>query len=247
MLSGSLAGTIIFGVAASLYFHTRAEMAQARARLQDEELRRVENEQRLTAAELKLLQAQIEPHFLFNTLSNVLQLVDANPPGAKRMLLNLTSYLRASLQRTRSGATTLGEELDLVNAYCEIQAVRMGPRLTFRVECPAALRGVALPPLLLQPLVENAVRHGLEPQPAGGDVCVRIAQAGDILHLEVIDTGLGLKAGSAPGIGLANVHDRVRAISHGRGTMVTKPNSPSGMCVHIELPLSAAPLAAGRP
>jgi signal transduction histidine kinase len=239
-LAGALAGALVFGVIVSYYFHSRAAVAEGRARLRDEMLRRLEDEQRLTEAELKLLQAQIEPHFLFNTLSNVLQLVDADPQGAKRMLMNLTSYLRASLRRTRAGATTLGEELDLVRAYLEIQAVRMGARLAYRIDCPPELRELELPPLLLQPLVENSVRHGLESRPGGGEVLVQGRREGDALLLEVKDTGLGLASECPAGVGLTNVRARIRAVSHGRGSMVIHPNTPHGLSVSIALPLSEA-------
>jgi signal transduction histidine kinase len=237
VLAPPLAGALVFGTVIAYYFHMRAQVAEGRAQLREEMLRRLEHQQQLTEAELKLLQAQIEPHFLFNTLSNVLQLINANPGGAKRMLVNLTRYLRASLQRTRAGATTLGEELDLVRAYLEIQAERMGTRLAYRIECPADLGGLSLPPLLLQPLVENAVRHGLEAKPGGGEVRIRAAREGDALLLEVLDTGPGLAPESRPGVGLTNVRSRVRAISQGRGRVVMKPNTPQGLCVLLSLPL----------
>jgi signal transduction histidine kinase len=234
-----LAGALVFGTVLAYYFHARAQVAEGRARLREETLQRVEQQQQLTEAELKLLQAQIEPHFLFNTLSNVLQLIDANPRGAKRMLVNLTRYLRASLHRTRAGATTLGEELELVRVYLEIQSERMGARLAYRIECPAELGDLSLPPLLLQPLVENAVRHGLEAKPGGGEVRIRAALEQDVLLLEVRDTGPGLAPESRPGVGLANVRSRVRAVSQGRGRMVMRQNAPQGLCVCVTLPLPA--------
>jgi sensor histidine kinase YesM len=155
--------------------------------------------------------------------------------------MNLTRYLRASLQRTRAGATTLGEELDLVRAYLEIQAQRMGARLAYRLECPEELGSLPLPPLLLQPLVENALRHGIEANPTGGEVWVRGAREEDALVLEVLDTGPGIAAGSRAGVGLANVRARLRAISQGRGSMVIKPNAPHGLCVRLSLPLPRPP------
>jgi len=240
-LGPPLAGALLFGAIMAYYFHARAVVAEGRARLRDEVLQRLENEQRLTEAELKLLQAQIEPHFLFNTLSNILQLIDADPPSAKRMLVNLTSYLRASLHRTRAGPTTVGEELSLVRAYLEIQGARMGARLSYRIDCPSELSGLPLPPLLLQPLVENAVRHGLEAVPGGGEVLVRAERQGGALVFQVQDTGAGLAPGSPSGIGLANVRARVRAVSQGRGSMVIHPNAPQGLSVRITLPLSPCP------
>ena len=125
----TIASVLVLGGSVTYFFYSRARLAIADARHKAHELEREEGAPRVAEAELKLLQAQIEPHFLFNTLSNVLSLIDADPARAKRMLLNLTSYLRGSLRRTRAEAVTVGEELDLVRAYLEIQAVRMGARL----------------------------------------------------------------------------------------------------------------------
>ena len=236
----SLMVSITLGVVVSYYFRSRAALAEGQAHLQDERARRAEDARRLTEAELKLLQAQIEPHFLFNTLSNILQLVDADPRGAKQMLLNLTSYLRGALRRTRAGDTSLGEELDLLRAYLEIQTVRMGDRLRWSIDCPSELRGLPLPPLLLQPLVENSVRHGLEPSADGGEIRIAAERREGKLVLEVRDTGLGMASGSKAGVGLANVRARVETISGGRGTLVIQPNSPRGLRIRIELPWPAA-------
>jgi len=236
-----LTGTtiLVFGTAMTYFFVSRGLLAAERARLQRELLAHEESARRLAEAELKLLQAQIEPHFLFNTLSNVLGLVDSDPPRAKRMLRNLTGYLRGSLRRTRAGATTLGEELDLVHAYLEIQAVRMGDRLVFGLSCPEELRGLPLPPLLVQPLVENALRHGLEPKPGGGGVWVSAARQDGALVLEVRDDGLGLDPHQPAGVGLTNVRERVRAVSGGRGALSLHPMGTGGLAVRITLPLDA--------
>ncbi len=236
-------GGLVFGAAVSFYFHATDRIRDGEARLRQELLERVLGEQRLTEANLKLLQAQIEPHFLFNTLSNVLHLIDEKPADARRMLENLTAYLRASLRRTRAGPTTLGEELELVRAYLEIQAVRLGDRLRWDIQAAPELRHLELPPLLLQPLVENAVRHGLEPKREGGSVSVRASSQDGRLRLEVIDTGLGLSETSPPGVGLANVRARVSSVSGGRGELVLRPNRPAGLSVSIALPLAAAAAA----
>jgi signal transduction histidine kinase len=236
---------VVFGVAMSYYFDSRVNLAKRDAQLKEEARAREEGARRLAEAELKLLQAQIEPHFLFNTLSNVLQLVDSDPPRAKRMLLNLTGYLRGSLRRTRAGPVTLGEELDLVRAYLEIQAVRMGGRLAWQLSCPDEVRDVTLPPLLLQPLVENAVKHGLEPKPAGGAVTVTAAREGEDLILEVRDDGLGLDPHRPAGVGLTNVRQRISALSKGRGSLSLRPLPEGGLSARIVLPLAPAPAAEG--
>ncbi|HYD41167.1 MAG TPA: histidine kinase [Anaeromyxobacter sp.] len=235
-----LAAAVVFSLLVTLGFLSWGRMQADRATVREEQLRRASAGRALAEAELKLLQAQIEPHFLFNTLAHVIQLVDGDPARAKRMLLNLTSYLRGSLRRTRSGATTLGEELDLVRAYLEIQAVRMGERLRFTLECPAALRDHPLSPLLLQPIVENALRHGLEPKPDGGSIAVTAGREGGALVLEVRDDGVGIDPHRPPGVGLANVRERVRAISGGAGGVTLRPVEPSGLCVRIALPWDAA-------
>ncbi len=240
LFASILGGALIFGAAISYYFHAAERISAGEARLREELLERVLGEQRLTQANLKLLQAQIEPHFLFNTLSNVLHLIDEQPAQARRMLENLTAYLRASLKRTREGPTTLDEELELVRAYLEIQAVRLGDRLRWEIEAAPELRHLLLPPLLLQPLVENAVRHGLEPKPGGGAISVRARRQGDRLLLEVADTGLGMKPTSPPGVGLSNVRSRIGQVSGGRGELTLRPNTPEGLCVSIALPLDAA-------
>lgn len=239
-LGGMLGGGLLFGTAISWYFHSAERLADSEARLREELLERATSEQRLTEANLKLLQAQIEPHFLFNTLSNVLHLVDEKPADARRMLENLTAYLRASLQRTRAGPTTLGEELELVRAYLEIQSVRLGERLRWEIQAAPELRHLELPPLLLQPLVENAVRHGLEPKPGGGAITVRAEVEGERLRLEVADTGLGMAETSPPGVGLVNVRSRVRQLGGGRGELTLRPNRPQGLAVTITFPLGAA-------
>jgi signal transduction histidine kinase len=241
LFASMLGGALIFGGGVSYYFHAAGRISASEAQLRDELLERALGEQRLTESNLKLLQAQIEPHFLFNTLSNVLHLMDEKPADARRMLENLTAYLRASLQRTRAGPTTLGEELELVRAYLEIQEVRLGERLRWDIQAAPELRHLELSPLLLQPLVENAVRHGLEPKPAGGAVSVRATREGDRLLLQVADTGLGMSETSPPGVGLANVRARVSQCSGGRGELTLRPNRPEGLCVSIALPLPDAP------
>jgi hypothetical protein len=241
LLTATLAIALTFGVAMSYYFRSRAALAENEARLHDERARQAEDAQRLTEAELRLLQAQVEPHFLFNTLSNILQLIDTSPQGAKRMLLDLTTYLRRVLRRVRAGPTSLGEELELLRAYLDIQAVRMGDRLAYALDCPPELRDVPLPPLLLQPAVESAMRHGLEPSTTGGRIEVRAARDSDRLVLEVLDTGMDLVDADAWAADLAGVRARVGAVSHGQGTFAISPNTPRGTRVRIELPWPVSP------
>jgi len=178
-------------------------------------------------AQLRLLQGQMEPHFLFNTLANVICMIDTDAAGAKHTLETLTDYLRASLGSLRRGDSTLGAELDLAGRYLQLMQARMGDRLRFEIEADDAARQAALMPLVLQPLIENAVKHGLEPRVDGGTVrvkAVRVAVGGaDALQVCVEDDGAGLAAAAARprrrvaggadgnGIALANLRERLRA------------------------------------
>ena len=157
----------------------------------------IQAERRATEAQLQLLQAQIEPHFLFNTLANVLSLIEHDAPRAKLMLESFTDYLRASLGELRREHSSVGAELDMASAYLQLLQLRMDERLRFRIEASEAARRVVVPPLLLQPLIENAIQHGLEPKVEGGEVVVRASVEGDRLRLVVEDNGLGLPAAGA--------------------------------------------------
>ncbi len=236
LLPGSLVGSLIFGVAISYFFYSRVTIAEKEAALQQSALDAAEAERRRAEAELKALQAQIEPHFLFNTLSNVAGLIDSDPATAKRMLTSFTAYLRSSLDRTRAGGGTVGEELAMVRRYLEIMAIRMGDRLRWTIDLPDELAGAALPPLTLQPFVENALQHGLGPLPEGGEI--RIAarrEAGDIV-IDVIDTGVGLDTVAPPGVGIANVRARLAAIHGPRADVALAPVAPHGVRVTVRVP-----------
>jgi hypothetical protein len=152
-----------------------------------------------TEARLNLLQGQIEPHFLFNTLANVQSLIDQDAPRAKQMLEAFTDYLRVSLGQMRSGSSTLGVELEMAESYLQLLQIRMGERLRFSIEASAEARKAALPPLLLQPLIENAIHHGLEPKVEGGRIVIQARVEQGRLQIRVDDDGLGLDAPKRPG------------------------------------------------
>ena len=199
-----------------------------RATLETERREAAEARQAETAARLALLQAQIEPHFLFNTLANVQSLIERDPARASTMLDSLNRYLRASLRRTRDATSTLGEELELVDALLKIASIRLGERLSYAIDVPADLHALPFSPLLLQPLVENALLHGIEPSIDGGVIVIRGRMRGDCLELNVIDTGVGLGNGNSRlhgGVGLANVAARIRTLHGERGRVSVETNA----------------------
>jgi sensor histidine kinase YesM len=227
---------ILFGTMITYFFFSRERISQTEAQLQEEKIKRLTLEKRTLETHLKLLQAQIEPHFLFNTLSNILSLVESDPVRGKAMLEDLTRYLRSSLSRTRDRMTTLGQELDLVRAYLDIYKVRMGERLSYTFAVPERLREVPFPPMLVQPLVENAVKHGLERKVEGGEILVRVEEDTACHRLIVADTGCGLLKDSVTGVGLANVRERLEALYDGKGKLILEDNQPSGLKVTLEIP-----------
>lgn len=198
----------------------------------------------LSEAKLSLLHAQVEPHFLYNTLASAQQLTRSDPERADAMLGHLISYLRRSLPRNLDGQSTLGEELERANAYLEILKIRMGPRLSTQIDVPEALHAVVFPSMMLQTLVENAIKHGLEAKPGGGTVWIRAARSGDEVSVTVADDGRGFNAeSSGTGIGLKNVRERLR-LAHGDAARFTiAANFPHGVAATITLPADTAKAA----
>jgi LytS/YehU family sensor histidine kinase len=197
---------------------------------------KAESEKREIEAHLKLLQAQIEPHFLFNTLANVSSLIDSDPATAKRLLERLNDWLRIALARARSDGATLGDELDMLENYLQILKVRFGERLRWRIEVPQDARKSAFPPMLLQPLVENAVRHGIEPKIGGGEVGICAGIRGASLRIEVSDTGVGFTNSDGRGTGLSNIRARLGALFGEAGRLAVEARHEGGVTVTLELP-----------
>ena len=211
----------------------------ARARLARAERDALARDKALAEAELRVLQAQMEPHFLFNTLANVVSLIHTHPDRAARLLERLTSLLRASLSRTRRADGTLADELAVVRAYLDIQAERMAGRMTYRVDVDPGLESVRMPPLLLQPLVENAVLHGIEPSAAGGHVAVRAERSGRAVRIAVVDDGLGIDSDTAGhGVGIANVRERLRAAFGERGRLGLSETPGGGVSADLRIPVT---------
>ena len=232
-----------------------ARRVAEKRRLETSAARQSATEKELTVAKLSLLHAQVEPHFLYNTLASAQLLTRSDPALADTMLGNLITYLRHSLPRTGEAMSTLGVELERARAYLDILAIRMGARLRFQVDVPAHLHGVPFPPMMLQTLVENAIKHGLEPQSGGGTVWILAregsAPAGDApaLSVTVADDGRGFTEGAAAmscgtGIGLANVRERLRLAYGERAAFRIVANFPAGVAATITVPLQAMERAA---
>lgn len=206
----------------------RLEAEQRALLLREERLKRL-----LTEAELKALRTQVDPHFLFNTLNTIAELISSNPQQAERMTERLAECFRYALAKHSRDLSTLDEELDFARQYLEIEQVRFGDRLRVRLSRGDAMGSEAVPSLLLQPLLENAIRHGLAPVREGGCVSVHAHREGERLHLSIEDDGVGLRADSRSGIGLQNVQERLRTLyaqaaefliggrPEGRGTRIT--------------------------
>lgn len=231
------------GLFVSLFFLIKFREARAEAALLKAQAAQHLISKQVVETELKLMQAQVEPHFLFNTLASVQYLIETSPPEAARLLGHLLAYLRAALPQLRTTSTALGKEIEMAEAYLNILKMRMGSRLEFEVDVPEALRGAAFPPGLLISIVENAVEHGLQAQAQGGTVAIAAKRIDDRLQVTVTDTGAGVTSGttksSGRGIGLANVRERLAALYGARGRFALENALPHGARAVIEIPAEA--------
>jgi signal transduction histidine kinase len=200
-------------------------------------LERSQLERQAIEARMRLLQAQVEPHFLFNTLANVRELVVSGSPQAAAVLENLITYLRAAVPRLPADGAILSEEFDLVRAYLEIMRMRMPDRLTYDLALPSELGEVPCPPMSILTLVENAVRHGIDPSPRGGRIHVYALRDGDAAKIEVSDDGVGLDAGGDPGTGLANLRERLRVTLGDAAKLHVAAQVPRGVLASLRLPI----------
>ena len=224
--TGLLVSSLAISAAFIAYFHQRGH-GEAMAR-------------QVREAQLQLLQSQLEPHMLFNTLANLRVLIGIDPPRAQAMLDRLIAFLRATLNASRSTLHPLATEFERVADYLALMDVRMGSRLQTQLLLPPDLRQLGVPPLLLQPLVENSIKHGLEPQIAGGRIEVSARRDGDLLVLSVRDSGVGLGASGAPGdthFGLQQVRERLRTLYGPRAGLELQDAAGGGTLARIHLPL----------
>lgn len=194
-------------------------------------------ERRLMEAKMAALQAQVEPHFLFNTLALIGQLIETNPKEAARVHAHLVEYLRSSLPQMRAGTGgTLGKQVELSRAYLAIMQARMKERLTVRWEVPDFLGSSPFPPMMLQTLIENAIKHGLEPKMEGGTIIVRAHVVVATLHVEVCDDGVGIDPHAPEGVGLANIRERLALLYGAAAELVIETPLGGGACASIRLP-----------
>jgi hypothetical protein len=235
--------TVLSGLGGMLLFSSKERTARIEAEAARERARAEAVARQAMQAQLQLLQAQVEPHMLFNTLANLQGLIALDSGRASHMLDQLIRYLRATLSASRAEATTLAQEFDLLDAYLGLMTVRMGARLRFSLHLPDALRDAAVPPMLLQPLVENAIVHALEPKIDGGMLEVSAAQRDGLLELAVRDTGLGLgrtPPSTGAGVGLSNTRERLRGLYGERAALALEPAGPQGTVARLTLPLELA-------
>jgi len=194
-------------------------------------------EKELTVAKLNLLHAQVEPHFLYNTLASAQILTRSDPSSADQMLGNLITYLRHSLPKTEDTPSTIGVELERTRAYLDIMKIRMGSRLQVQIEVPDYLKPVLFPSMMLQTLVENAIKHGLEPQTGGGTIWILARAHENNVALTVADDGRGFSAeGAGTGIGLRNVRERLRLAYGNTASFGIVANFPKGVAATINVP-----------
>jgi len=221
-------------LAAAWYFAQR--VAERTVTLREAELARHQLDARIVEARLQVMQAQTEPHFLFNTLAHVKRLYRTDPLRGRAMLDRFCDYLRATLPQIRGEGATLGQELDLARAYLDVQKIRMGKRLTLAIDIPADLRDRSFPSMMLLTVVENAVKHGLSPLPEGGSITISAAELDGTLRVCVADSGTGFSGTKGSGVGLSNIRARLASLYGSAGSLTLTPGAPSGIVAAIAIP-----------
>ncbi|MES2257754.1 MAG: histidine kinase [Pseudomonadota bacterium] len=208
-------------------------------------------ERRLAEAQLAALQAQVEPHFLFNTLALIGQLIETDPPQAAKIHAHLIDYLRATLPQMRAkGNGTLGRQVELSRAYLAIMQARMKERLAVSIDIPPELHSALFPPMMLQTLIENAIKHGLEPKVEGGRIDIRASASsgagGDVLQVEVQDDGIGFNVHAGDGVGLTNIRERLRLLYGSRAQLIIETPLAGGARAMVRLPFAPDIFAASK-
>jgi hypothetical protein len=241
-------GLTMFFLLTAPWASLTAIFRQKDALARDQALKLSELERQGLESRMRLLQAQVQPHFLFNTLANVRELVEAGSPQAPAVLDHLIAYLRAAVPRLNDPMTTLGQELDLVRAYLELMHMRMPDRLTFGVHADEAALPLRCPPMTLLTLVENAVRHGIDPSEAGGHIEIRVTVDGERCRASVRDTGIGLRGASGGlGTGLTTLRERLMLAFGNDARLRVEPAEPHGVLAEVSFPVLPLPVHGERP
>ncbi len=241
---GGVVMVILFAyLAAAKIVVKKVAQADAKVRTAVDAAEREAVERQLVQARLQVLQAQVEPHFLFNTLGAVDYLIETDPPRAARMQKALITYLRGALPQMRQESSTLGRELRLIRSYLELIKMRIEERLEVEIAVPEDLEAAEFPPMMLQSVVENAIKHGIEPKPEGGRVSVKAGVQNGQLWVEVSDTGVGLPDGellegptSGTGLGLQNMRERLAMLYPGKSRLMLRSDPSTGTVVKITIP-----------
>ncbi len=244
LVTAAMAFAFLYATIVALIANLRSrEYAALTARLAAES-RHSDLSRQLAESKLRMLQQQIEPHFLFNTLGSAQQLAEKGAPEAARLIADLILFLRASTPSMRDEMATLKQEAALIGAYLAIMKTRLGARLTYDVRVPPALEALTVPPGMVITLTENAIKHGIEPLAAGGNVTVAAARqregTSDRLVVTVADTGAGVSGTPGRGIGLSNIRERIALLYEGRGDLVLEENEPRGFIARLYLPIEGA-------
>lgn len=235
-----LALGVVFVSAGYMYFYINEKNLVAEAEVEKLKRSKAEDDQALLLSQLSQLQSQIVPHFLFNTLANIQELIESDSVKANLMLSELTKLLRASLVSNKSGLSTVDQEISLISAYLSIQKIRLGNRLGFTIECEGHLKFIRLPPYLVQPIVENAISHGVEPKVDKGLIYIRFFCEGDFFVISTRDNGPGLSSANVKhgrGIGLSNVRYRLKKLFGDQADLTIAENSDEGITAKIVIPL----------
>ena len=240
LVGGLIAGLVYAVLMVSIVQYRRAQLQRRNQQLE----RQAQQERmgrQLADARLKLMQAQVEPHFLFNTLASVQQLAEGKAPAAAELTAQLITFLRGGLASLRDETSTLGGEFKVMEAYLSIMQTRMHDRLTFTLELPQALQHLSVPPAMLISLVENAIKHGVEPSLDGGRIEVSAVKEDNRLRIAVKDTGQGPNVSqSGGGVGLDNIRQRLRVLFSDQARLIVSRNAPHGFIAVIDLPMPDA-------
>ncbi|MCK5310618.1 MAG: histidine kinase [Desulfobacteraceae bacterium] len=228
---------VFFAIPITYFLLSLAKFKDYETRLQTEKIKRLTIEKQAALEELKSLQAQIEPHFLFNTLSNLQSLLDEDTKKGKLMLDELNGFLKISLHRTRQETINLSQEIELVGHYLNIYKIRMEERLSYEIIADEKIKRISFSPLIIQPLVENAIKYGLEPKIEGGKIEIKCSIKDNFLIIDISDTGYGLDTNSEIGIGINNVSQRLNNLYGNEAKLTIKENEPCGTKAIIKVPL----------